>query len=622
LKQVDVVLRAGDREDRRIVARLDGESTFERGSHVLSPRDPFLRRMYLPVQVMVEARDNDPVRGPKWGASLAITLVPPVVGAPEASRYSALSKGRDELIGLLAWQLGREKGKDMEPASREERERAKRAVDAVTRALDDKHAGLGFPAGLRAFVVGQMRVLSRASRPGESRIRRTEDVTLAVDSVLRALATKDAQSVAKRLADVVEEIANGAKQARETERRAQGLERVDTALSASRDGAKQLFLLGMLGRDLGSVASADLGRAGRARTADDLVHTELAARHLAARLRRPNPSFGSARRGGVESGGPAQNGGAGGDPSDAADRFDELAAELQKLAQDHSDEIGKVERALAEAESSVDLENLRTEAKERADALRRELADLPQFSHTPGSARSAAALGREHGSAMAESLERLSLGDAVSSGKDARSALADAAKKPGASETLDSSAMDSAKRAVARELAWAEQRLAELQQNAQQRARDSTNLSGEREHEMSSRAGNLASRGKNSETALPEEALESLEKAEGLMREAARGLVDGRGARGLELMRQAQRLLEQANQGQTGDDDEPSNERPRPDESRGESGKELRTGGDVPKDRDKNRAEEFRRRVLEGLGKSKGGRLSPAVKRYAEGLLR
>ena len=37
---------------------------------------------------------------------------------------------------------------------------------------------------------------------------------------------------------------------------------------------------------------------------------------------------------------------------------------------------------------------------------------------------------------------------------------------------------------------------------------------------------------------------------------------------------------------------------------------------------DKVRAEEFRRRVLKGLSKDQGGRLSPAIRRYAEGLLR
>ncbi len=34
------------------------------------------------------------------------------------------------------------------------------------------------------------------------------------------------------------------------------------------------------------------------------------------------------------------------------------------------------------------------------------------------------------------------------------------------------------------------------------------------------------------------------------------------------------------------------------------------------------RAEDFRRRVMEGLSHDHGGRLGPAVRRYAEGLLR
>lgn len=621
LKQVDVVLRAGDREDRRTVARLDGESTFERGSHVLSPRDPYLRRMFLPIQVSVEARDNDPVRGPKWGHSAAITLIPPVVGEPEALRFAALQAARGELVDFVAWQMGREKGKDQGPLSKDERERARRAADAVLTAVDKSHGGLGFPPGLRSFVGGQMRLLERPSRAGESRLRRAEDVALAVDSVLRVLSIKDAQSVAKRLADVVEEVANGAKQARETEKKAVGLARLDTALSASEDGAKRLLKLGLLGRDLGSVATADLGRVARARKAEDLTHTELAARHLAARLRRPNPSFGSAQRGGVESGAPAQNGGTGGEPSDASDRFDELARELEQLAADHADEIGKVERALADAEAGVDLEGLREEAKQRADALRRALADLPQFSHTPGSARAAAALGREHGGAMAESLERLSLGDAVQSGKDAMNALREAEKKAGASDLLDQEALESAKRELAGQVAWAERHLDDLKKNAQQKARGATSSSGEREQQLSRRAGNLASRGKQGDTALPDDALENLEKAEGLMREAARALVDGRGERGLELQREAQRLLERASTGETGDDEnEPRSEPSK--KSQGDQGKDMKTGGEVPRDQDKKRAEDFRRRVLEGLGKSKDGRLAPAVKRYAEGLLR
>ena len=257
-------------------------------------------------------------------------------------RYAALADGQGAVLDFLAWQSERSSKKDAERPAREESDHARRAADTVRKAADKTYGGLGVPAGLRAFILGQMRVLERSLRPGESRIRRTEDVVLALDAVLRMLSTKDAQSVAKRLADVVEEIADGARQARETEQSAAGLARLDAALSASRDGAGRLLVLGMLGKDLGSIAHADLGRVERSRKADDLTHAELAARHLAARLRRPNPSFGSAQRGGVESGAPSQGGGAGDEPSDTSDRFDELAAELEKLAADHADEIGKL----------------------------------------------------------------------------------------------------------------------------------------------------------------------------------------------------------------------------------------------------------------------------------------
>jgi hypothetical protein len=629
LREIDVVLRAGGREDRRVLARLDGESTFERGGYALSPRDPFLRRMYLPVLVTVEARDNDPIRGPKWGASAPITLIPPVLGEPEAARYVALVGARDALVDFLAWQLGEQQARKKKPnaaAIPGEFEHARRAADAMKTASDRVFGGLGVPQGLRAFLLGQMRVLERPPRAGESRTRRTEDVLLAVDVAIRTLAARDAQSVAKRMADVVEEVADGAKQARETEKRDNGLRRLDSALAASDKAAAELSKLGLLGRDLGSVAIADLGRVRRAREAEDLFHAELAARHLAARLRRPTPSFGSSRRGGVESGASQSGGGNGGEASDAQDRFDELANELEQLAQQHADEIGKVERSLSEAEQGVNLDNLREEAKQRAEAVRQAIADLPQTAHTPGSGRASAALAREHGGSMAQSLERLSLADAVQSGRDAMSALEEADKKKrsgGQSDWVDDETLREAKRKVKEQLSWAERELDKLKRGAEERARSSLGSSGEREQGYSRRAGNLASRGKHGETALPEDSVENLEKAEGVMREAARELSEGRGDRALALQREAQRLLERATTGQTGDDEEQS----QPDRSRSSSkgndgGKEIRTGGEVPRPEDSKRAEDFRKRVLEGLGKAKDGRLAPAVKRYAEGLLR
>jgi hypothetical protein len=493
-------------------------------------------------------------------------------------------------------------------------------------ALEEAYGGLTLGGGLRAFLLGQLRVLERRPRPAESSLRKTEEVVLAVDVAMRGLGQRDAQAVSKRLADVADEVADGAKQARASEDRKAGLARLDAALGALSEGAEQLLVLGVLGRDLGSVAQADLGRIRRARRSDDLTHTELAARHLAARLRRPNPSFGGAGRGGVEAGAP-DSGAMSGEASQADDRFDQLANELAQLAQEHADEIEKVTRALSEAEQSVDLESLREEARQRADAIRRALSELPQTGASPGSARASAALGKEHGGAMAQSLERLSLSEAVQSGRDAMSALRDAERKARAPETpsdwLDQAGLERAKKDLGRELAWAEQQLDKLRQSAEARARGALGGSAEREQQYAQRAGNLAGRGKTGETALPGDAVESLERADSIMREAARGLSGGKGERSLELMREAQRLLERGSTGRTSDTGDAPNQSER--EPRGgepRDGRGVRTGGDVPGENDGKRAEDFRKRVLEGLGKGSGQRLAPAVKRYADGLLR
>jgi hypothetical protein len=108
------------------------------------------------------------------------------------------------------------------------------------------------------------------------------------------------------------------------------------------------------------------------------------------------------------------------------------------------------------------------------------------------------------------------------------------------------------------------------------------------------------------------------------MREASRELGRGHGEQGLTLQREAQRLLEQAQPGRSdGAEGDASREPSKQQGQRhGDQASSIATGGDVPGPDDKARAEEFRRRVLEGLGKEKSERLSPAVRRYAEGLLR
>jgi hypothetical protein len=141
---------------------------------------------------------------------------------------------------------------------------------------------------------------------------------------------------------------------------------------------------------------------------------------------------------------------------------------------------------------------------------------------------------------------------------------------------------------------------------------------------LAERAANLSGRGNHGEIALPQDLADALGKAEGLMRDAAKELAAGHGEQGLSLQRDAQRLLEQTNSGQSGSGDSDGKDQahqPAPKDSSSSKGKQMRTDADVPRADAVSHAEDFRRRVLDGLSKQKSGRLSDAVRRYAEGLL-
>jgi hypothetical protein len=328
-------------------------------------------------------------------------------------------------------------------------------------------------------------------------------------------------------------------------------------------------------------------------------------------------------------GGGVQPGGVGpatwGKPSKASDRYDQLASELEQLAAEHADQIRDVERTVAEAEAGVGVEYLRREAKLRADALRLGVAGLPLPGATPGSARAAAALAREYAGSMAESLERLELRDAVRSGREAWAALRQARRKARGAKSpenwLDQAALGEASQRLGEELGWAEATLEQIRRRTEVRARRALDSAGKREQGFSRRAGNLASRSRISETALPHDITDQLERASNVMREAARELDHGKGQRGLKLQREAQRLLEQSRTGQTTSEDSAREHEDR--DGRGATGgRRMRSDGNVPDAESSQRAEQFKRRVLEGLSGKRAGRLAPAVKRYAEGLLR
>lgn len=623
LRQIDLVLRSGAREERRVLMRLDGQSKTERGAHALDPRDAFLRRMFLPVVATIEARDNDAGSPAKWGKSQALTILPPAVGEPEALRLAALESARDRLVHLLDHQVSTEREKaGLTPEDRVQRRATEKllweqAVSGLKSVVSETYAGVRISGGLSAFVLGQARALEK--RTGQARLR-TEDVLLASDAGIRALAMRDAESVSKRLGDVAEEVADGAKVARDSEQRTVGVQRSELALGVLAAGSKNLVTLGALGADLGSVAVGEIRRIRRAQSAQKYLEVELAARHLAARLRRPAPSFSSAGGGGVESG---QGAPGPGEPSEADRQFDQLMREVEQLAAEHAEEIRRVEQSLADAEQGAESEELKREAADRARALRERSEQLPGTWAQEGSARAAAALAREHMAAMSHAMERLDFKEAVDGGQsadlkldEARRLAKDASR---AANWLDERVLSEAAEELQKQLDWAEKQLAQLKEQARARAARDLAQAGERESELGRKAGNLAGKGAQSEAQLPDEISDALERAESAMQEAARELMEGRGEEGLELQHEAQRLLERSSSGRTSDGD---------DQGRGQQGgeqdgdgREVSTSGTVPSADKARRAEQFRKRVLDGLSRQRRGRLGPAVERYAEGLL-
>ncbi|HEX8792917.1 MAG TPA: DUF4175 domain-containing protein, partial [Polyangiaceae bacterium] len=404
LREVHLVLRSGAREERRVLARLDGEQTSDKGGMVLRLRDPFFRRAHAPVEITVEAKDNDPLTGPKWGASPAITVVPPDVGEPEARRIDALRKLRDALVDALAWRLSNTPAPADGAAAR-----AAHAGDERTRATDDEklledvtsqsYGGVRIPDRLRAMLRAQQQktrtaVDADARAPSAAAhataVHATERWVLVVDAIIRGLGVRDSRESARQLADVADDLALGASQlaqagpagGTDADARSRNVRRMDAATLVLDGGSRQMKHLGSLGQDLGEIVEADLLRVKRARDGDDETHAELAARDLAARLREPDPSFGArgrVGRAGGESGGghgtPGEDGDNSGDEVDRAQQ--EAEQDLEQLAQDHAGEISKMEKALDDATSGDELKELRDEAKKHAEAVREAVRQMP-----------------------------------------------------------------------------------------------------------------------------------------------------------------------------------------------------------------------------------------------------
>jgi hypothetical protein len=627
LTQVDLVLRSAGKEERRSLESFPADKRTGSGGHVLKADDPFLKRVFLPVVVRVEARDNDPREGDKWGKSAAFILRPPGVGSPELARYQALVGLRTQLVELLAAYLDAAKAEVPSPARAvrtEMLERLAKLRASSAEVLAASYGSLTVPGGWSAFIEGQLQRLEKALNRHKDEQQTLESIVLGVNSALGTLATQDSREVSKQLGDVAEEAAFAARLAQDAEKRGDGVERLAIAIQVLQSGAKELLQLGTLGADLGAVALGDLGRVMRSTDREDFLHAELAALHMAERLHRPNKSFGSkgGGGGGVESGsggGGGEGSDAQGEPSEADSDFQRMARDLERLAQEHAELMDRTGSALRAAEDSAATsgQDVREEAERRAASLRESVVRLPQPGETPGTGRASAALAREHAGAMAHELERLDFERALESGRRAKAAAEEAARGGDLDPTTRSD-VQRALSALEEQLRWTRERADMQERLTEQAAREKLGELSGFERELAERAGRLSTES-SGQAALPQDVRDRLERAGRLMKDAAVELEAGRGKGAGELQLEAQRLLEDSETGEMQDD-------PSGDGSTGhddkEGGRAPSHGGDVPDPEDRNRAEDFRRRVLEGLGKKGGGRLDPAIKRYAEGLLR
>lgn len=628
LREIALVLRAGIREERRVLSEPKGGTRREKGGLVLRSDDPFLKRSYLPVQITVEARDGDPVSGPKWGVSEGIIIVPPRIGEREAWRHQALKTGRDALTDMLAARLLDDDFDGRRAHASRESLRQGIAIKAINDALDGDYGGLWMPGRVRAMVRGQLERLDKAlveARQGDTEshhaelVKRTASVLLAIDAALDALGYNDTQTAARQLADVAQEAADSIEASRQKGERRRAVQRLEAALEVLEGGGSELVKLGALGADLGEIVDNGLRRIRRAWDAGDRHHARLAAEDLAARLRMPDPSFnsqGGGGHGGVESGGRESS--AEGDASEAAKEAAELMRELDKLRQEHNAETNDVKRALDEAMSESDNPEMAKELAEQAEKVREAIKDLPRMGNDADSARSAAASARAKGESMAGALEQSKLSEAVERGEDAVEALRNAEQR--ARDAPDGSE----EKELGREAREAREALEDILQEAKQAQKKAGKQASEqvggaldqaakRERALAERARQLRDRSQSGEAPLPGEMLRRLGEAARAMDRAADQLQKHRGPRGLEEQQKAQRLLEMSQP----DSDQPPQGPKQPGDS-----DDMAKDADVPKEKRDERADDFRKRVTDGLKGDVPPHLRDALRRYTEGLLR
>lgn len=654
LREVHLVLRSGTREERRNLAHLDGTTRRDRGGYVLKLKDSFIARSYAPIEVVVEAKDNDPIDGPKWGKSPAITVVPPEVGEPEALRSAALRELRDRVVDTLATSLAplaKETGGKIKQA-RELADRIAADDGALTSLLLSRFASLRIPSRLAVLLQAQNAKVKQASKAylaapnaatRSSASTAVERFVLVVDAVGQGGAVRDARQVARKLSEIADELTtaermlesaapaaspvvaapkSGERPVEDT--RAKAVARAGAAKSLLTGGGRWLSALGVLGRDLGEIVVAYDKRVVRAEGSEDYFHAALAAADLAARLSEPDPSFqsqgghGGGGFGGGEAGGNSgQSSEQGGEASEVEKAFQEAAAELGNLVEQHAEKLAETERDAEGKADPKDLEEFQDEMKKHAEAIRKAAERLPSVGGGSGSWTGKAAEAREQAEQMAKALESGNVADAVQSGRSAKDAVSEAKQRGrGESDPAAQPKLDEAGKRLDEEIAFAEKMLKALKKKAQERGAGELGKRGEDEADLSERMRGLGEKAGENDS-LPDEALSGLRAAERAAKQAAESLRRGDGERGLAEQREAQRGLERAKEALGREDDD------RDGDGEGDGDSKMPDGrADIPKADAHKGPDAFRQRVMRGLGGQAQGKNRDAVQRYAEGLVR
>ena len=471
--------------------------------------------------------------------------MPPGIGEGEAARYAALERRARRAGSRLrpgSARRRRRRARRTRPAStadalrKAQAEQVKAALEPLRRFVDASYAGAAVPKPLKAFLPAKRARWSDRRRRAKPTCAAWKTCCLAVDAALRATGNHDAEGVAKRLGDVADEVAEGCKLGLDPEKRGAASARLDAALPVLGTGADALSTLSELGADIGSVAQGEMRRIRRGLAAQSYLEAELAARHLAARLRRPKPSFSSAGGGGVESGGQRRP-----RRRQAARRSLASASTIRRADARACSSCPKSTRAKS-ARSRTRSSRPSKPSKIRSCSAKPKSApkrcasafeDLPDYAPGQSKSEQAAALAREHGRAMAESLSRLSLERRQAERRERQAAArAPPSRAPtaAASRPRRCSAPSKSSTSSAPGRRLAEEGAASARASA---PKTRSRRSGKREQEMAERAQNISGRGSHGEAALPGEVADALDRAEGLMREAAQELANGHGERGL-----------------------------------------------------------------------------------------